>query len=460
MKPAPRILFATIVLLAGVISSAAFAKPNPIVKQIARGTVGLEAQISHGYLPQNATTEVYATIDMRAHSVKLATRAPMNISLVIDRSQSMQGERFEQAKAASKRLVEMLDERDRLSIVSYGTDVTLEVPSMIVNPANRAKILAVVAGLQVNGWTNLSGGYQMGLAQVAAHKNGETINRVILMSDGHANQGVTSADGLAQLARAGLETGVSLSTMGFGLDYNEDLMTRMAIDGAGNYYFVEKDEALAAIFAQEVSGLSSTVARNARVIIDLARGVELLGLHGFTYRTKANSITVPLAEFHARQGKDILLKLSARTSTEELAPIVDIRLLYDDVASGKSVTVKAALRAVSTLDAALVEESVNASVIARIQQVEIAQSLKTAMSKYEAGEVEGAVAIIEEQRTKTRNARAKYDLDDASFERVDQEMSQASSNIQAAPAASSAGKRLRKENSARSYEIQKDSAKF
>lgn len=467
MQPAPLRRLATCTLIAlgcalatSMLATPAQAQSRPVVKQTTRGTIALTAQLSHGYLPPDTSTELYATIDLRAREAQGGVRAPMNIGLVIDRSGSMQGERFVQAIEASKRLVQMLDERDRVAVVSYGTDVTLNVPSMIATPQNKQKMLQMIDRIEIDGWTNLSGGYMMGLEQVAAHKNSETINRVILMSDGHANQGVTTPEGLANLARAGLERGISLSTMGFGLDYNEALMTRMAIEGAGSYYFVEREDHLPAIFAQEVSGLSSTVARNARVTIKLSQGVELEALHGFTYRKTGRTLTVPLAEFFARQQKDILLKLRVRTGAVGTTPGVEVRLEYDDVQNEKPVAVTRTLRAVATADGALVEEGINTAVITRVQQVEIAQSMQAAMDKYEEGQAEEAARILEQQRMQTRAARQAYNLDDEAFDRVEQEISNVAQQVKAAPAASSAGKRLRKESAKRAYDITTSAESF
>lgn len=464
MNARPLLMLAMIATITLVASLAATTERGPSATggaASARGAVNLNAQLSHGYVEANKSQDLFATIDMRALDVRLEQRVPMNLSVVIDRSGSMNGERFIQAKNATRGLVEMLSEGDRLSLVTYGSDVTLEFPSMYATGANKRKMLAIIDGLRVSGMTNLSGGLEMAIEQTRANVKGDTINRVIMMSDGHANVGVTDVRGLTTIVRNGLEYGVSTSSLGFGLDYNAPLMTALAVEGAGNYYFVDREDALAGIFAREITGISNTVARNARLVFDLAEGVEFLELHGFTHRQQGQRVTVPLAEFYARQGKDIFVKLNAANQGPGPRSIMDLRLIYFDVAADREVTLRANLATRVTTDAALVEEHINAHVLARGEQIEIARSMKEAMTRYEAGQAEEAAKILNEQRNRTRTARRQYNLPQAdSFERVEGEMAEMEEQMKAMPAQSAPARRMRKENSSRSHEIMQDLSLF
>ncbi|MFU8804794.1 MAG: VWA domain-containing protein [Bradymonadaceae bacterium] len=446
-----RIALSTIVLMVLTI----FLATSAMAQVTASGVVGLKAQLSHGYIEADKPQEIYGSIDMRAQELRTERRVPMNLSVVLDRSGSMSGERWVQARRATRDLINMLSEQDRLSLVTYGSDVTLEFASMYATPRNKRKMLSAVDALQISGMTNLSGGLEMGIGQTQAHAKDDTINRVIMMSDGNANVGITSVEGLGALARAGLEVGVSTSTLGFGLDYNSTLMTKMAVEGAGNYYFIEREDALAGIFAQEISGISNTVARNSRVVIDLADGVELLELHGFTHRQQGNRVTIPLTEFYARQSKDIFVKLHTSAKETGKQPIMNVRLIYFDVAADREVTLRVNLEAVSTRDSALVEEHINGAVLARGQHIDIANSMKRAMTRYEEGKPQEAAKILEEQRTRTGAARVQYDFADGeSFERVEKEMAKMEDDIKANPSPRSApAQRMRKQSSKRSHDM-------
>lgn len=426
------------------------------------GTVALRGYLSHGYVHQTGPTEVYASIELEAQEPLAARRKPMNIALVIDRSMSMQGQALEHARQASQQLVGMLGEGDRLSIVTYGSDVTVLSRSVVITPRERERLAMAIAGIQAQGWTNLSGGYQAGFELVRQHAKKGYVNRVLLMSDGHANQGITEPAQLALIAREGLSAGVSLSTFGFGLDYNENLMSAMAVEGAGNYYFVEDPWNLHALFARELEGLSRTVACNVRLVITLAPGVRLGYLHGFSYEQDGQRLIVPLAEFAARQRRDLLLRLSVPAGVAQRQALVDLKLEYDDVASERPMTSHIRLDARESTERARVDASIAPAVMARAEQVEIAQTMKQAMERYESGRVEEASRLLEDQRARTRQSRENDRFGAAAddFARAEEELQEMSSQIQAAPAASPQGKQLKKAKSARTHEILQKSEAF
>lgn len=282
----------------------------PKTTAVSQGTLTLKSAVSHGYLSKGNANDVYATVDITAMKHKGQNRPPLNISLVIDRSGSMAGAKIEHAKTAARRLVNILNSTDRLSIISYGSDVTVDFGSRLVTSEHRTQMLRAIDGISVSGGTNLSGGYERGLSEVYRWKNGKSINRVILMSDGNANIGTTHTPELERMARKGLSSGVSLTSVGVGLDYNEDLMTRMSNQGSGNYYFIDNYKTISSVFERELKGLKSTVARNTAVVLTLAPGVKLQNLYGFPFRQNGQQIMLSLSEFYSLQSKNILMKLS------------------------------------------------------------------------------------------------------------------------------------------------------
>ncbi len=426
------------------------------------GTLTLSAASSHGYALTNQASEVYAAIDLKAIKHEGAQRPPLNISVVIDRSGSMSGEKIEHARAAARRLVDVLSPQDRVSVVSYGSDVTVEFPSSFANAQARPQLLRAINSIEVSGGTNLSGGFERGLAEVRRWQNGDSINRVILMSDGNANIGITHIPELERMAREALQGRVTLTSIGVGLDYNEDLMTRMANQGAGNYYFVDNTATIGTILERELKGLSNTVARNTSLTITLPQGVELVELYGFPYQRIQDSLRISLAEFYSEESKNILLKLRVMGQGDNKRELMDVQLSYNDVIHTRDTHSRVGLSVIMTGDAAQTEQQVNAQVISRVQQVEVAQSMQQAMELYERGDALGASGILERQQRSVSKVRAKYAplKKEASFDRVDDEMERMKGTIQAAPAASDEGNRLRKSSKARSNYILMDSTKF
>lgn len=458
-----RITIATLLALgAALIAAPAIASETPKTRATAGGTLKLDTRLSHGWLPLGEPANVFATVSVEGADIAASTdRAPLNIALVLDRSTSMSGGKLEQAKKASHTLVDMLGPQDRLAVVSYGSDVSTHSESRLATQANKELLHNAINNVRLSGSTNLSGGYERARDLVMGHNRDETVNRVILLSDGHANVGIRGIPELGSLARRGLDRGVSLTTMGIGLDYNEDLMTKMAVEGAGNYYFVEDEKAIAAIFQKECTGLASTVARNTTLEITMAPGVELLDLQGFAYTTKGNKATVRLADFFARQQKDLLLKLAVSAQGTGKLPIITTRLRFDDVTQDdKRVNSSATLAAVATDDPKKVKK-VDRAVLKRAQQVETARAFDDAMAKFEEGKAAEAAKIASSQRQANSAFMKQYDFeDDDAFSRVDGELQELEKSVKDSKPNSRQGKRLRKKQKARSYMISNEAAAF
>ncbi len=431
--------------------------PNmPVTHAAADGTLRLRTAISNGYLLQGGVHDVYAAIDVEAVKHAGGERPPVNLAVVIDRSGSMSGDKIEHAKAAARRLVNVLGDRDRVAVVSYGSDVSVDFYSQPVNDSTRASLFRAINSIAIGGGTNLSGGFQRGYSEVSKWKSPETINRVILMSDGHANIGITNHAQLTALSTNALSSKVSVSTIGVGLDYNEDLMANMANEGAGNYYFVDRSETIVAIFDKELQGLASTVARNTAIVLKLGEGVTVGEIHGFASQVSGNQVYVSLAEFASEEKKNILLKLKVDGSKLGDRPIIETSMSYDDMVNDKPGHHAQALKSVVTTDNSKLNQMVNVDVVARVQQVEVAKTMQDAMNMYDRGESEQAAQRLGEAQQQMRENRGKYDFKNSGrYDAADKEMDEMKSQIQAAPAAakSESGRRMIKSKKARSNAI-------
>ncbi len=428
-----------------------------------KGAVKLNASLSHGTLPNYASSEVYASIKLTASDFVSEDRAPLNVSLVMDRSSSMAGDKIKQSKLAALALLDQLGAQDRIAIVSYGSNVSVEVPSTMVTSKNRKKLKQVIENMEVGGMTNLSGGFQQGCDIVAKSLSKESVNRVILMSDGQANRGMTEPGQLAGLAGECFERGVSATTIGLGLNYNEDVMTQMAVAGAGNYYFIDDEKAMAQVFEKEATGLSATVAKKAKLVIDLAPGVELLKLHGYKYKESKNKVTINLAEFSSRQHKDILMHLSVSAQKSGERPVLGMSLTYEDLLVAKKTSKTAKLTATVSADEKVVAKNVDRKVYSHAQKIEVAETMKLAMDEYEKGNQEKATQLIEQQRSAMKQASQTYDFEDAdldSYKRVDKELEETNKTIQQNAPSSAPAKKLRKAKKKRSYDIQNAEESF
>jgi Ca-activated chloride channel family protein len=132
---------------------------------------------------------------------------------------------------------------------------------------------------------------------------------VILLSDGLANRGITSPWELNRMAEEYRSRAISLTTMGVGLEYNENLMVGLAGHGGGNYYFIERSDELASMFRREFNLLSSVVAQNAVLELTLERGVRLLDAIGCEVGERSRVQTISLGDLSANEVRELTLEL-------------------------------------------------------------------------------------------------------------------------------------------------------
>lgn len=263
-----------------------------------------------------------------------ALRRPLNLSLVIDRSGSMAGDKIDYTKQAAQFLVQHLGSRDTFSIVLYNDKVeTLLAPEIV---SNKDTVTQLIDKIRVRGTTNLSGGWLEGCQHVAKNLSQQSLNRVILMSDGLANRGITERATLISIAEQKRREGVSTTTMGLGKDFNEDLMMDMANAAGGAFYFIESPEVTPSIFQEELSGLLSIVGQNLTITITPTGYVSTLRqLNAYSVDLDGKMTTFRLGDIFANEVKTLVLELDV-PAMEKLGEqqIATIRFEYDEVIKG------------------------------------------------------------------------------------------------------------------------------
>ncbi|HEY0356764.1 MAG TPA: VWA domain-containing protein, partial [Flavisolibacter sp.] len=267
-----------------------------------------------------------------------AHRVPLNISIVIDRSGSMQGVKMGYAKKAAKNIIDQLNPEDYVSIVIYDNSVDSIQPP--VAAIDKEAIKKKINGIAPRGSTNLWEGTEMGYYFVDRNYKEGFINRVLLISDGIANTGLTDSNIIRMKVRQFKDdNGITISTFGVGLDYNETLMTDMAETGAGNYYFIDAPEKMTGIFQKELAGLLSVAARDAELKIKIPEGIIIERGYPLRYQQQGGTLTIKLRDLFSEEVKGMLFTFRMDQKTRS-GLVFSTSLSYTDVSDGQEKTIQ------------------------------------------------------------------------------------------------------------------------
>ncbi len=219
----------------------------------------------------SGTTDILLRFRMPASA---KPRRKLNISLVIDRSGSMAGGALRHAIKAAQAVIDALEPTDMISVVAFDDHVsTIIAPQLATDPK---ALQEKVRGIRAGGTTNLSGGWLEGCKHIKSHYDPQAINRVLLLTDGHANEGITDIKILTKTAAQKLEEGIITTTLGFGSGFEEDLLIGMARAASGNFYFIQNTEDAAQVFNIELDTMKSVLAQNLTIKLEMKGNVKLL----------------------------------------------------------------------------------------------------------------------------------------------------------------------------------------
>jgi len=364
----------------------------PLPAELSRFTDGktltVEGRVGNPKLARSSNGETFVMLEVRpADGVAAGNAAPVNLSLVIDRSGSMKGTRIRNAIAGAVGAVERLNDGDVVSVVTFDTQTQVVVPTTVIGPGARERINGAIRGIGLGGDTCISCGLEEGM-RLLAQTTGK-VNRIILLSDGDANHGVRDVPGFRGIAQRAQGRGVSVTTIGVDVEYNEKIMAAIAQDSNGRHYFVADDSGLARVFEEEALSLTRAVASNAEVAVNLAPGVELDRVFDRSFRRAANQIIVPLGTFAGSDVKTVLLKVRVPHDREGTVPVAGVVLAYRDLLSGNDSRCGGEL-GLEVVPGATPAGELDPLVSGRVQRSETAAVLKDANGLFERGQLDEA----------------------------------------------------------------------
>jgi Ca-activated chloride channel family protein len=330
-------------------------------------------------------------------------RPDLNLSLVLDRSGSMEGEKMVRAREAAMFCVDQMLPADRLSVVTFDDRIEVLFPSEPVT--NKQAMKDLIARVTARGSTALHEAWVRGGLTVSERMLDQGINRVVLITDGLANVGVTSTDEIVTQSMGLYQRGVSTSTIGIGADFNEDLLMPMAQSGGGNAWHVVEPDDMRHIFQTELEGLIAQFAHTVSLSLIPADGVRIVDVLNDFDLTETGRYRLP--NLQAGSPLDIVaqLKVGAEEAGTQMR-LLDLRLGFTPQEAKQAEVLKQA----HTVEFASHTENspVNEEVIKAVQFLMNARARNEAMKRMDQGDYAGAEAVLGSALSATRAACADF----------------------------------------------------
>jgi Ca-activated chloride channel family protein len=302
----------------------------------------LDARVDRSLVALGVTDTRYCLLTVRAIDGGVP-RVPLNLALAIDTSGSMHGSKLGRARDAAGLVVRHLTAIDRVAIVTYDDEARVVAPSTLLTAAGKTELLYQLGRIEAGGWTNLERGWATATDEVARVQTlgGDGVaaeaSRVLLLSDGLANVGLTNSDKLVEQARERGASGIATSTMGVGADFNGELLEAMARQAGGRFQYVESAPQIPDCVQGELGELLRLVARGAAVEVALPDGVQVRDcLNDFPLERTKRGVRVRLGDLAAGDARRILLELQVDAGAVLDSPVALVALaVFTDVQTGR-----------------------------------------------------------------------------------------------------------------------------
>lgn len=369
----------------------------------------LNTRTSRRLVPRDATSERFLEVRIDTPVREDKERAPLNLALVIDRSGSMSGEKLARAKQAAEHVLDQLRDRDRVSIVVYDHEVNTIAPSEAATEEHIRRCRSALREIHSGGTTALFDGWLNGCNGIADFIKLGVASRVLLLTDGLANVGLTTSSEICNHVSALFERGISTSTFGIGADFDEDLLSDMADAGRGRFYYIEHAGLIPDAFRQEFGDLASVIASDSRLKLetsdDIDIAVELLG--GMPHESDKSRIVVPIGDLYEGESRPFYFRLKVAGNATAGKAQLTVTLMARPGESGETTVSEVRSIAFEYANAERVAaERVDEELMRKVADVDIAQARIEAMTLNRAGDYAAATQSLRQRVARYRDFRS------------------------------------------------------
>ena len=361
----------------------------------------------------------------------ISHRPSLNLSLVLDRSGSMGGEKIRRAREATAYCIDQLLPSDRLSVVIFDNSVEVLIPSQLAE--NKAQLKDMLKEVYARNSTALHEAWVRGGMQVSEHLTDGAINRVVLITDGLANEGLTNVDQIVSQVRGLSERGVGTSSIGIGDDFNEDLLIPMASAGGGNSWHVKEASDMQRIFAVELEGLIAQMAHTVTLGLVPADKVRLADVLNDFEMSETGRYKLP--NLQAGSPVDVVVQLRIPQQVEGTRMrLLDVRLGYTPQEMKAAEVARQAFEVEFASEQAVELLPVNHEVAKAVQLLMNARARAEAVKLMDTGDYAGSQRVLRHAQLSSQAAFAPMrecadvQAEMATFEEYDQSLTDRSSD--------------------------------
>lgn len=401
MKTASRKLMLCLIALIGAVGCRA-------------STLTLKAELEKPVLPASVKQTALVRITLLAPESTLPDerKNKVNLAIVLDKSGSMGSEnKMREARNAAITALRMLRHGDVFSVITYDNSARVIIPATAVTAKNRDHVIEQIQSIRTGGSTALFGGVSLGASEVRKNSKENFVNRIILLSDGLANVGPSSPAQLGRFGASLIKENISVSTIGVGVDYNEDLMTSLSQNSDGNFYYVENSSDLPRIFSKELGSALKVAAKSIRLRISCPKGVKPQGILGHQCRIDGNNIEMNFNQVYGGHEKSLILQVEVPPKgAGSQADIAKVEVDYKGLQGKYKHRVVDAVTARFSSDRNVVAKNVNLKVKAEVAVQQGAVLREQAVEQADKGKfdeakkkLQKAVILLKEAAKETGN---------------------------------------------------------
>lgn len=364
------------------------------------GPLTLRARFDQRALLRGEAQERALVIQVEAARVQTDRDTPVNVALVVDSSGSMATDgRMGHARRAAADIVRGLGGDDHFALVSFADHATTLIPaSRVQDPRALERSLE---RLDPMGGTALYEGLEAGI-RALDRPDLTGVRRVVLLSDGMANLGPSDTPSLAALAASRVHEGISVTGIGLGLSFNEDLLAAVSDAGGGRYRFADQPEELGALFTEELRQMSQLAAAETWLELSLGPAVEVLEVYGYAATPTGDGLRVFLGDIHGGESRKLVARVRVRGGD---APLGQASIRYHTPDDGAPHEAHAALEARWTDDASAAAASLDNEAATLAAQAEAGARLAESAAAWSEGRgAEAEETLRAVQRALSREA--------------------------------------------------------